>query len=501
MGVFNSRRRSDSRSRSATVLAAVTGALLMVIGLLVAPAPASAATVACGTVITKSITLTADVGPCKGEGIIVAASNITVDLGGHRITGNPRVRVSPDKAGVLLRMVSGVSLRNGIVQGFDAGVVVMGGGHNTIRGITARANVNYRVVTGRDSQPEDITPDVGPYCDLGDGIAVMSSQRNVLQANTLVGNGPFSAIALIGNSNENVVSTNDIRDNDVMNETPEGAGTVCGSTANGPVPDPPPYCCDAAGRHSQDVGVRIEGPGADSNVVERNRIRRSGLAGVLITGYMLGTGGNNGSNVVRANTITLTAERTHNSTGDGVEAYRGSGIQIHHSGPEFIHTSHGNVIDGNTSSRNWGAGIEVTGPSPGSGVVGQFGNAIVNNVADDNFLDGIHLAEGTVRTAVTRNQAHGNARDRQAVAVINEADPYTQWIGADGADYNPNCGTNMWWRNLFGTVNQPCVAAGGTGTVVGPLPSAAASSLRSSASSVAGSGDDRGFNRGRPTEG
>ncbi|MBA3266967.1 MAG: hypothetical protein H0T70_01730 [Acidimicrobiia bacterium] len=41
--------------------------------------------------------------------------------------------MSPDKAGVLLRMVSGVTLRNGIVQGFDAGVVVMGGGHNTIR--------------------------------------------------------------------------------------------------------------------------------------------------------------------------------------------------------------------------------------------------------------------------------------------------------------------------------------------------------------------------------
>ena len=432
----------------------------------VAPAASAAPAVGCGTVITKSITLTADVGPCPGEGIVIAANNITVDLGGHRISGNPRVRVSPDKAGITLRMVSGVTLKNGTVRGFDAGVVIRGGTKNVVRGVTARNNVNYRMITGRDSQPEDITPDVGPYCDLGDGIAVINSNKNVLQANTLVGNGPFSAIALVEDSNENAVLNNDIRDNDVMNETPGGEGTVCGSTANGPIPDPPPYCCDAHGRHSQDVGVRIEGPGAERNVVQNNRIRRSGLAGVLVTGFMLEMGGNNGSNVIRANTITLTAERTHNSTGDGPESYRGSGIQIHHSGPSFIHVSHGNLVDGNTTSRNWGAGIEVTGPSPGSGALGQFGNTIINNVANDNFLDGIHLAEGTVKTTVANNRAHGNGKDQAAVAVINEEDPYTQWLGRDGADYNPNCGSNTWWNNLFGTVNQRCVAAGGTGTVI-----------------------------------
>ncbi len=495
MTVATCRRRAYRPTQLATALVATVGAVLTMTTMVVAPA-AAGAPVGCRTVITESTTLTADVGPCRGKGIVIAADNITVDLGGHRIIGNPRARVSPDKAGILLRMVSGVTLKNGIVEGFDAGVVVMGGGHNTIRGITARANVNYRVVTGRDSQPEDIVPDRGPYCDLGDGIAVINSQRNVLRANTLVGNGPYSAIALVADSNRNVVSDNDIRDNDVTNETPEGEGTTCGSTANGPIPDPPPFCCDAHGRHSQDVGVRIEGPGAENNVVERNRIRRSGLAGVLITGYMLETPGNNGSNLVRANTITRTAERTHTNTGDGPESYRGSGIQIHHSGPDFIHTSHGNVIDGNNSSRNWGAGIEVTGPSPGSGVLGQFGNTIINNVADDNFLDGIHLAEGTAHTSVVRNQVHGNAPDRQAVAVINEEDPYTQWVGADGADYNPRCGTNTWWRNLFGTVNQRCVAAGGTGTLVGPLPSPAGDAQRVS-SSLAGDTGDRSLHRGR----
>ncbi|MCA1684095.1 MAG: hypothetical protein LC708_03080, partial [Actinobacteria bacterium] len=41
----------------------------------------------------------------------------------------------------------------------------------------------------------------------------------------------------------------------------------------------------------------------------------------------------------------------------------------------------------------------------------------------------------------------------------------------DGADYNVNCDNNHWMNNHFGTVNQPCVlAGGGTGTVIGPIP-------------------------------
>jgi hypothetical protein len=37
--------------------------------------------------------------------------------------------------------------------------------------------------------------------------------------------------------------------------------------------------------------------------------------------------------------------------------------------------------------------------------------------------------------------------------------------GRDGRDLNPNCDNNNWNRNQFGTVNQACVATGGTGAV------------------------------------
>ncbi|MDQ6948807.1 MAG: hypothetical protein M3256_21750 [Actinomycetota bacterium] len=87
-----------------------------------------------------------------GCGPIVAADNVTVNLNGHRVTGDPSARgAGPDQAGVVLRQVHGVTLTNGTVRDFDAGVLIGGGGRNTITRVRAVDNVNYRVVTGRNA--------------------------------------------------------------------------------------------------------------------------------------------------------------------------------------------------------------------------------------------------------------------------------------------------------------------------------------------------------------
>lgn len=176
-------------------------------------APAAGDTLDCGDVITTDVRLTRDVGPCEGEGLLVAGDDITVDFGGRTVTGTPGARpdgeAGPqgrDRAGILLRQVHGVKLMNGTVTGFDAGVVVAGGGDHTIRRVTARDNVNYRLVTGRDALPGDIDPQEGPFCWFGDGITTFNSSGNVITQNTLVGNGPFSGVSLVGNSDDNVVT-------------------------------------------------------------------------------------------------------------------------------------------------------------------------------------------------------------------------------------------------------------------------------------------------------
>lgn len=463
---------------------------------------AAAATVACGSVITRDTTLTANVGPCPGAGIVVAANNITLDLNGHTVSGNPRARRSTDEVGIRLRQVRGVTVQNGTVKGFDAGVAIGGGGDNAVRGITARDNVNYRVVTGRNSQPQHIVPDVGPYCEFGDGITVYNSTSNVISGNVVFGNAPFSGISLLSDADENVVESNSVHDNDLLNETPDGRGTTCGSTANGPIDNPPPsdWCCARHGRHSQDVGVRIEGPSAERNRVENNSLVRNGLAGVLVTGYQTAFPGNNGFNVIRGNTIFETGLRVHNSTGDTTEAYRSSGIHLHHAGSEAVHVSYGNLIANNVSSRNFAAGIEVGGPQPGSGRVGQHGNTIRGNVVNDNLLDGIHLAEGTVKTTVTDNQGFGNGHNQQVVDAISDADVFANWAGVDGADMNPRCGSNSWSRNRFGTVNQRCVAAHGTGQVEGDGLNLVRGSKEPEAAALLGEAQRNGmpFQRGRP---
>ena len=42
----------------------------------------------CGQTITEDVTLTQDIGPCSGPGIIVGADGITIDGEGYRILGN-----------------------------------------------------------------------------------------------------------------------------------------------------------------------------------------------------------------------------------------------------------------------------------------------------------------------------------------------------------------------------------------------------------------------------
>ncbi len=456
------------RRRAAAFASALT---LLTAGLNGTAGAAAQAAIGCGTVVTESTRLTSDVGPCPGMGIIIAASNITVDLNGHTVTGNPRARGSGlDQGGVVLRQVRKVNLTNGTVRGFDAGVVIDGGGDNTVTRIKAIDNVNYRVVTGRNATRPDVNPDAAAPCDLGDGIAVVDSVGNALSNNTVAGNGPFSGIALVGRSSLNVVSNNRVRDNDLLNRPPGGDKTMCGGQ---------PGELGPTGRLVQGVGVRVEGPGAQHNLVSSNQIARSALAGVMVTAFRNAfPQNNNGFNKILNNTITQTGLRTR-PVQNFFDEYHSSGIFLHNAGTTEVTLSYGNTIAGNTSSDNVGGGIEVVGPVPGSGEVGVGGNTIVGNVVNNNVLTGIILAEGTVKTTVSGNKAHGNGRDKALIAQLNAQQPFVVWVGVDGADNNPGCASNVWSANLFGTVNQSCVRAnGGMGKVIGPGAPAAGQAAR-----------------------
>lgn len=77
-----------------------------------------AAGFACGLTITKDITLSEDLVGCEGDGIIVAADGVTIDLNGHSIVGLRKERT----AGVRVQGVNNVTIKNGTIVAFERGI-------------------------------------------------------------------------------------------------------------------------------------------------------------------------------------------------------------------------------------------------------------------------------------------------------------------------------------------------------------------------------------------
>lgn len=224
---------------------------------------AAAAPVGCGSVITANTTLTANVGPCPKEGLVIGADNITLDLGGKTVFGKAR---TGEGAGVLIEGRTGVTVKNGTVRFFDAGVAIVRGGSNTVQTIVARDNIGS--LKGKN--------------EMGDGITIRSSDGNTISANRAFHNGPFSGISIIGDTSDpaggsasNEIVGNQVVDNDVP------------STEYGP---------------NQDDGIRIEGPNAKDNSVHGNTVRGNGLDGIAVFADQR-TGLKNTGNQVYDNTV------------------------------------------------------------------------------------------------------------------------------------------------------------------------------------------------------
>ncbi len=241
-------------------------AVAVLLGTGVLASSAAAAPVGCGTVITADTTLTANVGPCPRGGLVIGADNVTLNLGGRTVFGKDR---TGDGAGILIDGHTGVTVTNGRVRAFDAGVVIVRGGSNTVQGITAQDNIGS--LKGKN--------------ELGDGITIRSSDGNTISANTAFHNGPFSGISIIGDTSDPAggSSSNEIVGNRVVdNDVP--------STEFGP---------------NQDDGIRIEGPNAKDNSVHANTVRGNGLDGIAVfadqrTG-LLNTGNQIYDNTVEGN--------------------------------------------------------------------------------------------------------------------------------------------------------------------------------------------------------
>lgn len=339
----------------------------------VGASPASASQVACGDVITEDTTLDADLGPCPGDGLVVRADDVTLDLGGHRIFA---ANGAGDHAGIRLGRVSGVTVQNGTVEGFDAGIAIFAGSANTVRDMTVQNNVNDQV---------------SPPCDLGDGIAILNSSDNQIVDNRIVGNGPYGGVSVIEDSDRNVISGNVVLGHNLRSR----GGSGCGNT-------------------NQDEGLRIEGPGADDNVVENNVVEGSGLAGIGLHGYVCTEAG--GDEVEDPNTGTVVRRNT-------VRDNDQDGISFLQQGPAtVVCPSWGNTVERNVSSGNGWDGIFLAHNT--------HDNVVSHNVVSDNGDAGLRLNDPTFSNNFT------NVGPTLVDLVSPDRSPYVE-----GTDYRVMSGS------------------------------------------------------------
>lgn len=166
--------------------------------------PAHAAVPACGSTITADTTLTADLS-CPGDGLVVAAPNVILDLGGHTIDG---AGFAAGAAGVrVIGGATGVTVKAGRIQDFRFGVAVdrdapgasltgltlagAGDGANVASaGTTLRANRflansgSALVLTGADALVRG-----NVLYDNAAGMLIVGSSRSSIVANQIVGDG------------------------------------------------------------------------------------------------------------------------------------------------------------------------------------------------------------------------------------------------------------------------------------------------------------------------
>jgi parallel beta-helix repeat protein len=270
---------------------AATACLLLV----VFPSTAGAQTIGCGDVLVRNTVLRNDVGPCPDNGLVIGADDVRLDLNGHRVFGT----ADPgDGAGVLVSKRSGVTVTNGTVTGFDAGVVIEGGSGNRVTGVTARDNIGRATVFGV------------PGTQYGDGIAILSSTGNLLLRNTVVNNGPYSGIGLFqevdrdhprqvtGPTTENVVNGNVVKDNNACRVEP------------GHERFPGGFC--------DNDGIRLE-PGVHANKVLNNTVTGSALDGIAVFSR------SSTDNEIRNNTVEGNGfHGARHRKGDGIRVFGGA---------------------------------------------------------------------------------------------------------------------------------------------------------------------------------
>jgi parallel beta-helix repeat protein len=176
--------------------------LTVVVALLQIPVSAGASNgLECGDVVTESVSLTHDLINCPGDGLVVGANGITIDLAGHTIDGagaGAGVRVPPGSVDV--------TVTNGTITQFAEGVTLDTTTGNTVSRLNVAANnrgINLANASANLVEKNAVTTSV-------DGIRVngAGSDANVVRQNVV--QSSVFGITVSDGADENLVDQNEV---------------------------------------------------------------------------------------------------------------------------------------------------------------------------------------------------------------------------------------------------------------------------------------------------
>jgi len=311
-------------------------------------------TVVCGQVITSNTHVGNDLTNCPGDGLVIGANNVKLDLGGHVIDGGNAAGSDG------IRNSGGfdnVRVSHGTVQQFGDGVDFSGGANNgKIEHLKVLQN------TGR-------------------GIGLVSSNGNKISHNKVWSN--FDGIHL------NASDTNKIDHDEVFTNTASAIVLITGSDGN-KVEHNKTHDNPSWGITSDD---------SVNNTYKHNKVANNHIAGI---GVFRGTNLRIDHNDLSGNMIGIelftvsssfvTKNKIRSSAGDGVFTHVGSTA---------------NLLRDNHTDENGADGIDVADVNAG--------NTIAHNHANKNTNLGIFAAAGN--TDGGGNKAKDNGNPLQCVGV------------------------------------------------------------------------------------
>ena len=360
-------------------LAALAAALA---ALASAAAPATAQPLACGAVVSSTVTLANDLGDCPGDGLVVGADGITIDLGGHTVGG----RFGGD--GIDLAGHDRVTIRNGTIRSFDTGIrlegvrrsrlsgltvvadglpgdprvgILLAASHaNLVDGAEVRGGGPSLLITGSDRNTVAGSSFSGGVSQHeGDAVRILAgSDRNRLAGNSLEASG---AGLVLDDSRRNVVAGNvvDTGLTDAMTLTRATSNVLRGNSV---FTDGPTWA------------IRLSG---NLNLIDSNRITQAFRGGIEVLGVL---------NAVRSNTIEGAG-----IDGDAIAVGRRAWVTF---------------VAGNSTSGAGDDGIDVDGPT----------TLVRGNTSTANGDLGIEAIPGTIDLG--GNRASGNGDPRECLNVL-----------------------------------------------------------------------------------